>query len=59
MKLNLDDLVEKLKPVTPAKAVPPSAGWIPAPRFREDKLRGNDQRGEILIFYDFINLGFF
>jgi hypothetical protein len=59
MKLNLDDLGEKLKRVTPAKAVPPSAGWIPAPRFREDELRGNDQRGEILIFYDFTNLGFF
>jgi hypothetical protein len=42
MKLNLDDLGEKLKRVTPAKAVPPSAGWIPAPRFREDKLCGND-----------------
>ena len=37
-----DDLPKSLKTGTPAKAVPPSAGWIPAPRFREDKLRGND-----------------
>jgi len=25
-----DNLVKSLKSVTPAKAVPPSAGWIPA-----------------------------
>jgi hypothetical protein len=25
-----DHFVKGLKPVTPAKAVPPSAGWIPA-----------------------------
>jgi hypothetical protein len=36
------------KAVTPAKAVPPSAGWIPAPRFREDKLRGNDELCEFI-----------
>ena len=34
-----DDLVKIGKAVTPAKAVPPRAGWIAAPRFREDKLR--------------------
>ena len=26
--------------------------WIPAPRFREDKLRGNDSRGGSIIAGD-------
>jgi hypothetical protein len=45
-----------LKAATPAKAVPPAAEWIPAPRFRGDKFR-DDENGMKRNFYEAIILG--
>jgi hypothetical protein len=47
------------KAVTPAKAVPPAAGWIPAEIYPPEGGGGNDENGTKRTFYESINIVLF